>query len=439
MPICAVDDNFFEWLHNEIASAELISAAAYEKLYRRVGGNIFTENRSPEGVNWNKVVCVTRSCVALSLGSLPILGTPQDVKAKRAIVVGVNIVNPLRAKIADQDVLLQQLKEANVLVVRCGIDISAKGIDFAKRVYAQGIAIQLIVGPQYPPEAPKRAYQPVEYPGMWSGHPLSYADPALSRKYFQTLMDRLEASGIVLAGLELGNEINWAAFNQEFPLPGEGKIFTLDDLYRDPEAIQIAKGFVQYLRVAAELKAVRDQSRLNRNTPIICAGLVTAVDGAPLYNHKKEDMVGLSATLKFMRANGLDSLVDAYGIHEYPSSTRPGDPTADAKRADHFFKVALAECRPPGSPQGKPAWLTEWGFPNSDFSCPPNDSKRAMLIRQMRTLFAKAAGQGRLVGATVFSWDADPWSKSPDKDSLFRYGILTEAGREAVAPLSPSQ
>jgi hypothetical protein len=93
--------------------------------------------------------------------------------------------------------------------------------------------------------------------------------------------------------MELGNEINWAAFNAEFPLPGEGKILSLADLSHDPEGRQIAKGFLQYLKILAVLKEVRDHSRLNRNTPIITAGMVDAKDGDKLYSNKKEDMVRL--------------------------------------------------------------------------------------------------------------------------------------------------
>jgi hypothetical protein len=107
------------------------------------------------------------------------------------------------------------------------------------------------------------------------------------------VLDALDASGIVPAGMELGNEINWAAFNAEFPLPGEGKILSLADLSHDPEGRQIAKGFLQYLKILAVLKEVRDHSRLNRNTPIITAGMVDAKDGDKLYSNKKEDMVRL--------------------------------------------------------------------------------------------------------------------------------------------------
>jgi hypothetical protein len=247
-----------------------------------------------------------------------------------------------------------------------------------------------------------------------------------------------DANGITLTGIELGNEINWAAFNPEFPLPGEGKILTRADLANDPEGKQIALGLRQYLNVLAALKDVRDHSEHNAKTPIILAGLVAAEDGGKLYNTKDEDMAGLAATIGFLRANGLDALVDYYGIHSYPSSSKPGDPAADAARDAHFTSVDLGECRPPGSTAGKPCWITEWGFPNRDVSCPTDDANQTKLVEEMRADFARAAGQGLLVGAELFSWDSDPWSKSVDADSVYRCGSLTQSGRAAIAPLAPN-
>jgi hypothetical protein len=88
----------------------------------------------------------------------------------------------MRASVANQNALLGQLKAAQVRVIRCGIANDDKGIDFAKRAAAKGIRIQLIVGPQYPPNSPTRPYQPNAFPAMWGGPPLSYADPARSPK-----------------------------------------------------------------------------------------------------------------------------------------------------------------------------------------------------------------------------------------------------------------
>jgi len=356
--------------------------------------------------------------------------------AAQEMVVGVNVVNPMRSSVADQNALFNQLKAAQVHVMRCGISNDDKGIDFARRAAAMGIRIQLIVGPQYQADAPTRPYQPNEFPEMWGGHPLSYADPGLSKAAFQHLFDSLDANGIVLAGVELGNEINWAAFNPEFPLPGEGKILSSADLAHDPEGKKIAQGFLQYLKVLAVLRQVRDSSRLNRNTPIISAGLVSAEDGAKPYNNKKEDMVGLAATIAFLRAHGLDSLVDAYGIHSYPSGSQPGNPVAAAQRAARLNSVDLAECRSKGAEDGKPCWVTEWGFPNRDTSCPSNEAGRTLLVEEIRGDFAAAVAEHRLEGIDYFSWDSDPWSKKIDADSVYRCGGLTESGRAAVAPES---
>ncbi|WP_260735909.1 glycoside hydrolase 5 family protein [Tunturiibacter lichenicola] len=328
-------------------------------------------------IGWHGFTAVL---VALSLLAPPRMPA-QDM------VVGVNVVNPMRATLANQNTLLSELKAAQVHVIRCGISNDDKGIDFARRAAAQGIRIQLIVGAEYPPNSPTRPYQPNLFPAMWGGHPLSFAAPALSRVAFQKLFDSLDTNGISLAGIELGNEINWAAFNPEFPLPGEGKILSLDDLAHDSEGKQIAKGFLQYIKVLGALKEVRDHSRLNRNAPIISAGLVGAKDGDKLYNNKKEDMVSLAATIAFLREHGLDPLVDAYGVHIYPSTGQPGNPIAAAKRAANLNNVDLAQCRAKGSPEGKPCWITEWGFPNADLSCPAKEADRTLSLKSCeRTL-----------------------------------------------------
>jgi len=371
--------------------------------------------------------------VSCALLAASVFFAPAQVRAQD-LVVGVNVVNPMRASVADQDALLGQLKAAQVRVIRCGISDDDKGLDFAKRAAALGIRIQLILSPQYPPDAPSRPYQPDKFPEMWGGRPLSFADAALSKTSFQHLFDALDANGVALAGVELGNEINWAAFNPEFPLPGEGKILSLQDLADDPEGKQIAKGFLQYLNILAVLKDVRDHSHLNRSAPIISAGLVSAKDGEKPYNNKKEDMVSLAATLAFLRGHGLDSLVDAYGVHSYPSSAQPGAPAAAAQRRTRLDSVDLAACRAKGSAEGKPCWITEWGFPNTDLSCPAKEAGRTLLVEELRADFAAVAAEHRLAGVDYFSWNSDPWAKQADPDSVYRCGALTESGRQAVAP-----
>lgn len=362
------------------------------------------------------------------------LAQAQPAPARAAeLVVGVNLDNPLRASLAQQNATFAQLKAAGVQVIRNDIkgDLD-KGIDFLRRAAAQGIRVQLIVAPEYPPDAPTRPYMPDRFPRMWGGHPLSSADPELSRAAYQKLFAALDAAGITLAGLELSNEINWAAFNRDIPLPGMGKILSREDLRDTPQGQQIAKGFLQYLKVLAALKEERDRSRLNRATPIISAGLVAAPEGGKPFNPEL-DAVSLPATIGFLREHGLDALVDAYGIHTYPSNAQPGDPAARARRSARLREVDLSQCGTAGSGR-KPCWITEWGFRNRDRTCPGNDAPRAQLVREARTEFAKAAAEGRLVGITYFAWDSEPWAKEPSSLSIYRCGGLTESGRLAISP-----
>ncbi len=320
-------------------------------------------------------------------------------------------------------------------MIRAGVTANEAGVDFVRRAQAKGIAMLLVLDFRYAPNAPTRPYQPAAFPEMWEGHPLSFADPALSKDYFESLLGQIESKGIKLAGLELGNEINWAAFNPEFPLPGEGKNFNLDDLYHDPEGRQIARGYLQYLKILAALKDVRDHSKFNRDTPIISAGLVARGSNDPVPSNG-EDVVSLRATLEYLRANGLDKLVDAYGIHTYPWANGPEDKKAAAKRLNRLKKYDLAQCHPIGSNAGKPCWITEWGFQNMDMSCPSEDSARASLVREMIEDFRQAATEGRLLGLFYFAWDGDPWSKHIDPFSIYRCGGLTESGKLAVSPSS---
>ena len=170
------------------------------------------------------------------------------------LVVGINVVNPMRDSMANQNALLDQLKAAGVHIIRCGISNDDKGIDFAKRAAAHGIRIHLIVGREYMPGAPSRPYQPDVYPAMWGGHPLSYADPALSKAAFQKLFDSLDANNIQLAGVELGNEINWQHSIQNFHSPAKAKSSASRTWTMIPRAIRSPRAFFNTSRFLLCLK-----------------------------------------------------------------------------------------------------------------------------------------------------------------------------------------
>jgi hypothetical protein len=265
------------------------------------------------------------------------------------VVVGVNASMGSQS-VQQQNTILAELHTAGVHVIRTGITPDDKGIDFASRAQAQGIRILWLVQLQYRSGAPSRPW-PNAF-NVWGGPPLSAADPDQFRKYFEPLVAKLEAAGVTLAGFELGNEINSPMFNADFSLPAESpsrsREFNLNDLSHDPEAQQVAKGYLQYLKLLAVIKDVRSHSKLNQHVPIISAGLVfNEAPDAP--RTSRLDAVNASATLDFMRAHGLDDLVDAYGVHTYPWMNDPGSPAAAMGRRERLQKYVLEECRPKGS------------------------------------------------------------------------------------------
>ena len=368
--------------------------------------------------------------ITLSILTFLLLLSNSSTLHAQSIVRGVDFVHPMQFSVADQNAGLAHLESAGVRVIRFGIEEDLdKNIDFMKRAYAQNIATVLILHGRYAPNAPVRPYRPKDFPGMWAGPPLSYLDPQLSQQYFQQVMDKLDADGIVLAGLELENEINMAGDNPDFRLPGEGKVLSFNDLYHDPEGQQVAKGYLQYLKELAALKQVRDHSKLNQHAPLLPTSLVDIVQEGPWPTPKKYDGVSVGATLAFFRANGLDKLVDAYNLHTYPWGDSPGDKASAVHRMQRLRALVLPVCSAAGSPSGKPCWITEWGFSNASKTCPSDEKARSQLVQEMMGDFHQLAQEKRLTGLLYYSWIGDqPYD-------VYRCGAPTESGRFAIAPM----
>ena len=355
------------------------------------------------------------------LGCLQIALSATLPAYSQTAAVGVNVVNPQRLNQADREAVLDQLRTAGVRIIRAPLEPPWAGgnygpaIDFIRRAYERGIRADLIVGLQYRADAQRRPAVK-DLPSMWPSYPLSSADPERFRAVFEPLFNQLEDMGIRFAALELGNEINSTAFNGEFPIPGEGRVFGLEDLTRDPEARRIADGYRAYLQTLAVLKDIRDHSRWNRETPILSAGLSNPGSAGPRPG-SKTDAVTIGATLEYLRANGIDALVDADGVHAYPWAR-----TA-AGRLNQLAHDALVECHPPA--QGKPCWLTEWGLPAAGASCAGNDAPRTAMIREMFADFRQFVRQGRLQGLIYYAW-------ADDRYGVYRCGFLIDSGKLAL-------
>ncbi|MBV8926290.1 MAG: hypothetical protein JOZ74_13065 [Bradyrhizobium sp.] len=353
---------------------------------------------------------------------LDVLASQIPVKAAH-VVTGVNVVGIQQMSDERQDALIEELQKDGITCVRTGI--GDRFNRFIIRAAAHGISSLVVV---YPTEGGSGLHMRPAVPSLglqWGQAALTDADPVKFKAWVEVQLAPLEAAGIHLTAFELGNEINGPFFNGDFvPAEASGRVLGLPDLDNasDPEGRTIAASYRAYLRVAAAMKDVRDHSKLNQKTPIISAGL--ADGGLPGKRAgQKLDGVSIPATLRFLRDNGLDDLADGYGVHVYPGgqAKQPVASFARLLQADAF-----AECT-----ARKPCWLTEWGFDNSDKSCPPDERQRGQLIETMRGALKTFAQQGRLAASIYYSWGRPGELGS----SIERCGALTSAGKLALSPM----
>jgi hypothetical protein len=155
--------------------------------------------------------------------------------------VGVNVNSFQNFDAAKQQTIADQLKRSGVHFVRTSLRPDDKNMNLAKNLQSEGIGLVLVVGSVFQPNAPLRPADDKRH--MRSAMPLSYADPELSEAYYQTVFDRLDAVGVTLAGIEVGNEINWPDFNGDFPLPAGARRLRLTSLPMIPWQRRSHRGF----------------------------------------------------------------------------------------------------------------------------------------------------------------------------------------------------
>jgi hypothetical protein len=327
------------------------------------------------------------------------------------VLLGVNIWNEGLIPNVGWEGELQQMAKSGVKTIRTGLFPTT--VDFIIQASQHGIGSVVIVYPFLGSTAKPK--------GGWGRYSLSELNPQEFTAALKPLFDKLEAAGVRFAALELGNEINTTGFNGDLADPGSGGELKLADLNNanDPEGRAAAAGYRNYVRIVAALKDLRDHSKLNQHTPIISAGLAQRLG-------TKQIEVNLHDSIVFLHQEGMDKLVDGYGIHLYPSAelNRPIAARINALEQDMFSACRLG---------GKPCWITEWGFGNSDESCPTVDATRVKLVQSMRSAFQHFAHQGQLAALIWYDWTIKPGK--PDSWAIFRCNTLTEAGKLALSPM----
>ncbi len=277
----------------------------------------------------------------------------------------------------ERENIIEDMRQAGVGSVRVSLsppyDKSIDSIDLLAR---KNLSVLLVVEIVWPQLAAQNATRRPGRGPIWSVVPLSQLDPAFFREQFGALWREIEKRHVQLDAIELGNEINWAAL--------------------------------------VVVKQLRDESAYNRGAKIIPAGL-TAMPATFAANVGAE-YVDTNETLDILKADGLDALVDGYGVHIYPNPNQ-----TQTERAREFETV-LRSCAAGG--HGHPCWLTEWGVRQPNLACPSDESKRVPLIRETLERIAANVRQKRIGGSYYYDWD-----DQPIEYAVWRCGGLTEDGK----------
>lgn len=330
----------------------------------------------------------------------------------------MNRVNIAWVSPAERRQILWTMAENGIRLVRLSLTPPiAASLDAVHVAHSLGIAVLLEIPLGYPHFYPGTARKRPGFGRVWDMFPLSDVDPEMARTIIRASLAHLDQAGITLAGIELGNEINWAGYNGDLHVYPNGGGPTARSGAGLARRASFEAGLSRYVDLAQVIKEEIVATRYNRHAPLVSAGLATMP-------HRFADSMGAEyvapdEVVAMLRARGIDRHVDAYGIHFYV------DPRGD-KRLDDV-RAALALCRSPAD--GKPCWVTEWGIANASTACPLDDTERARAVSDVRKILNATMAAESLAAALYFEWDG------PSPYSVWRCGGLSSAGKAAVAPI----
>ena len=361
--------------------------------------------------------------------SLILVGFEAHAAPRSQVIVGVNIRGYGGVAEPRQDAKLMELEGYGVKTVREGFPSHIdKNFDrFIIAAYQRGIGTVAIIHPTLGGTQKHTSEVDITVGRRWRVPALIDADPEGFRKEFTAQLASLEDAGVKLTGFEIGNEFNIVGYNADFPAHGSGRILGLADLdnARDAESQRIAAGYLQYIKILAVVKDIRDRSKLNKTTPIITGGLSNVgIPGPKSFNGQVA--TGVADTITFLSQHGADRFVDGYGVHAYTS----GDPHQTIAQRTAVLETIFHACT-----SDKPCWLTEWAFNNRDQSCPIHDDVRVQLVEDERVTLKHFVDQRRLAASLYYSWDGEFPGQKENMGAIFRCGSLTEAGKLALSPL----
>lgn len=231
---------------------------------------------------------------------------------------------------------------------------------------------------------------------------------------FLTLLDQRKTR---LYALEVGNEINWADFNGDFPVGAQGQIFDEQSLSKAVDHDRILAGFRKYKTALDVARAALGASASGRDTLLVSAGLY---EPSPWTIKSNGSALSLAATKSIFDQMGITDAVDALAVHVYPSRDVIGEALADRVFASARSATQICGART----DGKPCLITEWGFPN-DIAPQP---ERLQIFRAFENALSCLDRERDLLAAYLFTWDESP------RQAVWKDGRLIDGGEIFADP-----
>jgi len=223
----------------------------------------------------------------------------------------------------------------------------------------------------------------------------------------------LDQRGGRLVGLEVGNEINWADFNGDLPVGVGGQILDEDALRQTADYAKVIEGLSRYRAALAVSRSLLRASEAGKTALVVAAGLYAP---SPWTLESGGAALTLGATKALFDRLGITGASDALAVHVYPSND------ASFSRMVAALRSATEICGDRG--QGKPCFVTEWGFANSSETAARDDSARLARFRTFERALACIDRAQDIRAAYLFSWDESPTYSVWRRNRLLDGGMI---------------
>lgn len=354
--------------------------------------------------------------VALALIAALALAGPSA--AEERAVVGVNRANLAWSPAPVRDAVPRAIAAAGIPAVRVGWreprPVMEEILAAARR---DGLALLIVFNfdePAREPGPPPAARPGDSSRGFTASPRLSRVSPERFGAWFRSALPSIEASGARVVALQVGNEMNWAGFNGDLPLPTPGVAWEgLEEMPTDTR-VAYEEGIRRYVAALREARAALRERPALAAVPLVTGGLAWA---DPVWiGRTGGSALAPKAATRHLAALGAFAVADGVGNHAYQPF---GPAVADPRAA---LRSAWAHCATP-LVGGHPCWVTEFGG-----AAAPGDACDTREPRRVAQIGAAAAvaaelGPRRVAGLFFYDWDESPVR------SLVRCGQVSDAAR----------